>query len=163
MFRITNKQVYVVKDDVYICEANRTAAAEQRRQARKARASNPQDDVPLIPCPNCQRTFCARIGLVSHLRTHQIQPDYPQMTRVVLVDSTDEHDILVSSDMSLPGSSWALLALTVLLCAAVSGQVFPAPAHLYPYGPGAGDTTAPAIDDGSSGKVPVSPPFPVIM
>ena len=62
--------------------------------------------------------------------------------------------------MSLPGSSWAILALTVLLCAAVSGQVFPAPAHLYPYGPGAGDTTAPAIDDGSSGQVPVSPPFP---
>ncbi|KAI0224060.1 hypothetical protein LSAT2_024917 [Lamellibrachia satsuma] len=60
-----------------ICEANRTAAAEQRRQARKARASNPQDDVPLIPCPNCQCTFCARIGLVSHLRTHQIQPRLP--------------------------------------------------------------------------------------
>ena len=61
-----------------ICEANRTAAAEQRRQARKARASNPQADVPLIPCPNCQRTFRARIGLVSHLRTHQIQPQLPR-------------------------------------------------------------------------------------
>ena len=60
-----------------ICEANRTAAAEQRRQARKARDSNPQEDVPLIPCPNCQRTFRARIGLVSHLRTHQIQPQLP--------------------------------------------------------------------------------------
>ena len=60
-----------------ICEANRTAAAEQRRQARKARASNPQDDVPLIPCPNCQRIFRAWIGLVSHLRTHQIQPRLP--------------------------------------------------------------------------------------
>ena len=60
-----------------ICEANRTAAAEQRRQSRKARASNPQDDVPLIPCPNCQRTFRARTGLVSHLRTHQIQPRLP--------------------------------------------------------------------------------------
>ena len=57
-----------------ICEANRTAAAEQRRQARKARASNLQDDVPLVLCPNCQRTFRARIGLVSHMRTQQIQP-----------------------------------------------------------------------------------------
>ena len=60
-----------------ICEANRTAAVEQRRQARIARASSPQDDVHLIPCPNCQRTFRARIGLVSHLRTHQIQPQLP--------------------------------------------------------------------------------------
>ena len=55
------------------------------------------------------------------------------------------------------------MTFAVLLSAAVSGQVFPAPAHLYPYGPGAGDTTAPVIDDGSSGKVPVSPPFPVIV
>ena len=62
--------------------------------------------------------------------------------------------------MFLPGSSWALMAFAVLLSAAVSGQVFPAPAHLYPYGPGAGDTTAPVEDDGNSGEVPVSPPFP---
>ena len=64
----------------------------------------------------------------------------------------------VNSDLSPPGSSWALIAFAVLLTAAVSGQVFQAPAHLYPYGPGAGDTTSPVIDDGSSGEVPVSPP-----
>ena len=40
------------------CEANRTAAAEQQRQARKSRASYPlTPHVAPIPCPHCQRTF----------------------------------------------------------------------------------------------------------
>ena len=50
--------------------------------------------------------------------------------------------------MFLPGSSWALLVLTVLLSAAVSSQVFTTPGHLYPYGPGAGDATVPVIESG---------------
>ena len=57
------------------CEANRTAAAEQQRQAKKARASDTLPHVPVIPCPYCQRTFLA---LVSPLRTHrQTQPPRP--------------------------------------------------------------------------------------
>ena len=60
------------------CEANRAAAAEQRGQARQARASDPLPDVPAIPCPYCQRTFPAWIGLVGHLRNHsQIKPQPP--------------------------------------------------------------------------------------
>ncbi|XP_070207983.1 uncharacterized protein [Littorina saxatilis] len=61
-----------------MCEASRTTAAELMRQTRKARAINPPGDVPLVPCPFCVRTFRARIGLVSHLRTHRnSQPQQP--------------------------------------------------------------------------------------
>ena len=61
---------------VATCDANRTATAEQRRQARKSRASDPlTPHMAPIPCPHCQRTFQAQIGLFSHLRTHRsIQP-----------------------------------------------------------------------------------------
>uniref|UniRef100_A0A8C7Z6H7 Reverse transcriptase domain-containing protein n=1 Tax=Oryzias sinensis TaxID=183150 RepID=A0A8C7Z6H7_9TELE len=55
------------------CEANRTAAAQLQRQARKARAANPQTTAS-IPCPHCPRTFRAQIGLTSHLRTHAPLP-----------------------------------------------------------------------------------------
>ena len=59
------------------CEANRTAVAEERRQARKNRATNPAT-AATIPCPHCQRLFRARIGLTSHLRTHRAQLPQPQ-------------------------------------------------------------------------------------
>jgi len=55
------------------CEANRTGAAEKRRQNRKARAADPQS-VPTISCPHCQRMFRTQIGLTSHLRTHNRLP-----------------------------------------------------------------------------------------
>lgn len=55
-----------------LCEANRTAAAVQKRQARKSRANKlPDNDMPVFVCPNCQRTFRAQIGLFSHLRIHR--------------------------------------------------------------------------------------------
>ena len=53
------------------CETNRTATSEQQRQARKASASNPLPDTPLIPRPWRQRALQARIGLVSQLCTHR--------------------------------------------------------------------------------------------
>jgi len=53
-------------------EAYRTDAAEKKRQARKARTVNPVEVTPLFPCPFCPRTLRARIGLVSHLRTHKL-------------------------------------------------------------------------------------------
>ena len=59
------------------CEANKIAAAEQRRQARKSSASS-SPTAPTIPCPHCTRTFRAQIGLISHLRTHKAQPTHPQ-------------------------------------------------------------------------------------
>ena len=62
------------------CEANRSTAAEKKRQARKARVVNPPGDVPLVSCQLCTRTFRARIGLVSHLRTHRpTQAQHPPL------------------------------------------------------------------------------------
>ena len=60
-----------------IHEANRIAAAVQRRQTRKNSANNPLPPAT-IPCPHCPRTFRARIGLISHLRTHRAQLPRPQ-------------------------------------------------------------------------------------
>jgi hypothetical protein len=61
---------YSVHKGAQQCEANRTAAAEQRRHDRKARATE-QKPAPTITCPHCQRLFRAPIGLTSHLRTHR--------------------------------------------------------------------------------------------
>ncbi|XP_069960323.1 RNA-directed DNA polymerase from mobile element jockey [Cherax quadricarinatus] len=63
----------VVQKGATSCEASRISLAEQRRQARKTRATRPLDAATL-PCPHCQRTFRAWIGLISHLRTHQLRP-----------------------------------------------------------------------------------------
>ena len=64
---------YSVHKGAQQCEAIRTAAAQKRRQDRKARAADPPT-VPTIPCPHCQRTFRAQIGLTSHLRIHNRKP-----------------------------------------------------------------------------------------
>ncbi|KAL8620700.1 hypothetical protein ACOMHN_067263 [Nucella lapillus] len=58
------------------CKATRTAVAEQWRQARKARGLEPPT-AATIPCPHCQRTFRAQIGLTSHLPTHRPQQPQP--------------------------------------------------------------------------------------
>jgi len=50
-------------------EAERIATAVKKRQARKL-SSEPCPLPATIPCPKCKRTFRARIGLTSHLRTH---------------------------------------------------------------------------------------------
>ena len=60
-----------------LCEGSRTLAAQEKRQARKLRAST-DDAGQSLPCPHCARTFRARIGLTSHLRTHQ--PKTPSNT-----------------------------------------------------------------------------------
>lgn len=57
-------------------ESDRKAAAEKRRQDRKNNALKPPAPAT-IPCPHCSRTFQARIGLISHLRTHQRRPPHP--------------------------------------------------------------------------------------
>ena len=51
-------------------EAQRSNAAEEKRRTRKARAENAADMPPTHWCPTCGRGFHARIGLISHLRTH---------------------------------------------------------------------------------------------
>nr|VZI30375.1 unnamed protein product [Spirometra erinaceieuropaei] len=58
-----------VKTGAAIYEANRIAAAKAKREARKSqlRPVRNADAQPLPTCPQCQRTFRARIGLVGHL------------------------------------------------------------------------------------------------
>ena len=51
-------------------EGKRLSASEEKRRKRKERNSQPLSP-PNIPCPHCNRLFRARIGLVSHLRTHR--------------------------------------------------------------------------------------------
>ena len=57
---------------------NRKTSAEQKRQARKARANNPTNDAINFPCLNCKRTFCARIY-------------QPRMTKMVLIEFDGQH------------------------------------------------------------------------
>ena len=53
-------------------EKKRRSDATVKRATRKSRASTSlySSQPPLIPCPHCNRLFRARIGLTSHLRTH---------------------------------------------------------------------------------------------
>ncbi|XP_063597258.1 uncharacterized protein LOC134773939 [Penaeus indicus] len=51
-------------------EKRRTTEAQLKRAARKARAGHTSNTVPTHTCPVCGRTLRARIGLISHLRTH---------------------------------------------------------------------------------------------
>ena len=59
------------------CKTNRTAVAEECRQARKNRANNPTA-ATTIPCPHCHTLFRAQIDLTSHLRTHRARIPLPQ-------------------------------------------------------------------------------------
>ena len=54
-------------------EAGRIKDKEEKRQKRKDKenAATQPGPAPTIPCPHCPRHFKARIGLVSHLRTHR--------------------------------------------------------------------------------------------
>ena len=51
-------------------EAQRSSAAEEKRRARKARAKNSTNTPHTLWCRTCGRGFHARIGLISHQRTH---------------------------------------------------------------------------------------------
>ena len=64
------------------------AEAEQWRQAKKARASDPLTDDPVNLCPYCHRTFQAQTCSTSHLCSHgQTRTHNPWMTEVVPVAS----------------------------------------------------------------------------
>ena len=57
-----------------IAETIRIAEAQKKRAARKARLYFPTitSTGPTYPCPECGRVLQARIGLISHLRTHRV-------------------------------------------------------------------------------------------
>ena len=53
--------------------------AAQARQARKERATHAVNPDTMLQCPHCPRKLRARIGLISHLRTHRLNPQSTQM------------------------------------------------------------------------------------
>ncbi|KAL1263554.1 hypothetical protein QQF64_006293 [Cirrhinus molitorella] len=63
----------LINQDCQISESRRTRAQEKQALC-KARVANAVTMVPTRVCPTCGRTFHARIGLISHLRTHRGQP-----------------------------------------------------------------------------------------
>ena len=50
-------------------ESNHKSSTKQMRLARKKSVMNAANDAGTIPCLNCNKTFNARIGLFSKLRT----------------------------------------------------------------------------------------------
>ena len=62
-------------------EVERTTVAEKRRALRKARAASTSSATPTHSCPTSGRDFRARIGLISHLRTHQTKHKNPFPSR----------------------------------------------------------------------------------
>uniref|UniRef100_A0A8C7WPE7 Reverse transcriptase domain-containing protein n=1 Tax=Oryzias sinensis TaxID=183150 RepID=A0A8C7WPE7_9TELE len=55
-------------------ENKRSNAAKEKRQKRKALADQPTNTTPSHWCSTCGRGFLARIGLISHMRTHPSAP-----------------------------------------------------------------------------------------
>ena len=55
-------------------ETHRIAEAQKKRASRKARlySTSSTSAGPTYPCPECGRALQARIGLISHLRTHRV-------------------------------------------------------------------------------------------
>ncbi|XP_046846768.1 uncharacterized protein LOC124440414 [Xenia sp. Carnegie-2017] len=54
-------------------EERRTVDAKQKRELRKSRAASASTSDASLVCPSCSRAFRAKIGLISHLRTHRTQ------------------------------------------------------------------------------------------
>jgi len=53
-------------------EEQRSHTAKEKRKTRKARAESAADSPPTHWCQTCGRGFHARIGLISHSRTHRL-------------------------------------------------------------------------------------------
>ena len=60
----------LVKRGISDYEQQFIVQAENKRARRKDSIANPPSNGPQYPCPHCSRVLRARIGLVSHLRTH---------------------------------------------------------------------------------------------
>ena len=57
-------------------DSRRLETAKSKRAARKSRASSAPEThgATALPCHHCQRTFKAKIDLISHLRTPPLPP-----------------------------------------------------------------------------------------
>jgi len=70
--RLAQDRVYwrrAIREGVERFEARRTAEIEEKRHKRLERQDQPRIQLPPgLTCPNCNRTFKARIGLYSHYR-----------------------------------------------------------------------------------------------
>ena len=55
-------------------ETHSIAEAQKKRASRKARlySTSSTSAGPTYPCPECGRALLAKIGLISHLRTHRV-------------------------------------------------------------------------------------------
>ena len=64
----------VIHTGARTAETNRIAEAQQNRTARKARlySATSASAGTTYPCSECGRVLQARIGLISHLRTHKV-------------------------------------------------------------------------------------------
>lgn len=59
-----------IRSGIQHFETARTNKDQEKRNNRKQRQANPPTQ-PTIPCVTCGRLFRAKIGLISHQRTHQ--------------------------------------------------------------------------------------------
>ena len=75
-------------------EAEQFENAQRKRVARKDKPASTDIPAPILKCSTCGRSFRARIGLISHLRTHQNRQT-PTAEAVVLVD----HDGRTSANL----------------------------------------------------------------
>ena len=62
-------------------EGKRITDKQQSRLRRRERQISQTGPAPSIPCPHCNRLSRARIGFISHLRTHST----PQILEVVVI------------------------------------------------------------------------------
>jgi hypothetical protein len=61
----------LVNTGCHTMETRRTAEAERKREWRKSRADRTISMATSHSCPDCNRTCNARIGLLSHIRSHK--------------------------------------------------------------------------------------------
>jgi len=61
----------LITKGAHAAEECRSRQAEEKRAVRKEKAASTNSTAPTHFCPTCRRDFLARIGLMSHLRTHR--------------------------------------------------------------------------------------------